>query len=190
MTDENIVAVSCSAVYAVLRKAGLKKKLAACAEESMKWFERPRSVHEQWHRDFSYIKRGGSFYYFAAVLDGCSRMILGWGFCLTMESLTVQAVAREAKGRYPRGNPRLATDNGSQFVSGDFKELVMLLEMRRAFIRPGHPQSNGKLERFQRTLKSEEARGSAYFDYEDARKRLAGWIETTTRFGCTARFII
>jgi hypothetical protein len=104
-------------------------------------------------------------------------MILSWGLYMSMESWTVQAVVQEAKERYPLGKPRLITDNGSQFLSGDFKELMMLLEMRHTLIRPGHPQSNGKLERFHRTLKSEEVRRSAYFDYEDARRRLAGWIE-------------
>jgi transposase InsO family protein len=77
---------------------------------------------------------------------------------MTMESWTVQ----EAKERYPRGNPRLITDNGNQFLSGDFKELMMLLEMRHMFIRSGHPQSNGKLEWFHRTLKTEEVRRGAY----------------------------
>ncbi|MDR0639221.1 MAG: hypothetical protein LBG27_10065 [Spirochaetaceae bacterium] len=53
MTDENIAAASCSAVYNVLRRAGLSKKRAISAEESKKGFGRPRSVHEQWHTDFS-----------------------------------------------------------------------------------------------------------------------------------------
>ena len=177
MIDENIVAASCSAVYTVLRRAGLNKRWAVFREETKKGYVQPLSIHEQWHTDFSYIKIGGSFYYFVAVLDGYSRMILSWGLYLSMESWTVQAVVQEAKERYPLGNPRLITDNGSQFLSGDFKELMMLLEMRHTLIRPGHPQSNGKLERFHRTLKSEEVRRSAYFDYEDARRRLAGWIE-------------
>ena len=53
---------------------------------------------------------------------------------------------------------------------------MMLLKMRHTFIRPGHPQSNRKLERFHRTLKTEEVRKSTYFDYKDARGRLAEWI--------------
>jgi transposase InsO family protein len=176
MMDENIVAASCSAVYTVLRRAGLSKKWAISAEERKSGFEQPRSVHEQWHTDFSYIRIGGNYYYFVAVLDGYSRMVLAWDLFMSMESWTVQTVVQEAKEGYPQAKPRLITDNGSQFISGDFQELMRLLEMRHTLIRPGHPQSNGKLERFHRTLKSEEVRRSAYFDYEDARRRLGEWI--------------
>jgi len=53
----------------------------------------------------------------------------------------------------------------------------MLLEMGHTFTSPAHPQSNGKLERFHRTLKEEHVRTSAYFNYEDAIERMGRWIE-------------
>jgi len=176
MLDENIVAASCSAVYNALKRANLTKKWATVNEEAKKGFTQPAGIHEHWHTDFSYIKIGVNFYYFVAVLDGFSRMILAWDLFMTMETWTVQTVIQKAKEQYPHAKPRLITDNGSQFVSKDFKELMTLLEMRHTFIRPAHPQSNGKLERFHRTLKTEEVRMSAYFDYEDARIRLGEWI--------------
>jgi transposase InsO family protein len=145
-------------------------------EEAGKGFIQPQAVHEQWHTDFSYLKIGGNFYYFVAVLDGFSRVILAWGLFMTMEAWTVGTVVQQAKERYPAARPRLITDNGSQFISKDFAELMTLLEMRHTLIRPAHPQSNGKLERFHRTLKSEEVRMSAYLGYEDARFRLGEWI--------------
>jgi transposase InsO family protein len=151
----------------VLRRAGLSKKRAISAEESKKGFGRPRSVHEQRHTDFPYIRTGGNFYYFVAVPDGFSRMALAWGLFMSMETWRVQTVVQEAKEQYPDAKPRLITDNGNPFISKDFQELMTLLEMRHTFIKPGHPQSNGKAERFHGALKSEEVRRSAYFDYED-----------------------
>jgi transposase InsO family protein len=171
MLDANIVAASCSAVYTMLKQANLTKRWAVMGEEAGKGFIQPKGVHEQWHTDFSYLKMGGNVYCFVAVFDGFSRMILAWDIFITMETWTVQTVVQKAKERYPAARPRLITDNGSQFISKDFKELMTLLEMHHTFIRLAHPQSNGKLERFHRTLKSEEVRTSAYSGYEDARLR-------------------
>lgn len=177
MIDENIAAASCSAVYNTLKKADLTKKWVSKPDDAKKGFEQPTKIHEHWHTDFSYIKVAGNFYYFAAVLDGFSRMILSWGLFCSMETWTVETVVQEAKELYPLAKPRLITDNGSQFISQDFKELTTLLEMEHTFISSGHPQSNGKLERFHRTLKTEEVRTSAYLNYEDAKKRLSKWIQ-------------
>jgi transposase InsO family protein len=54
--------------------------------------------------------------------------------------------------------------------------LLELLEIRHTFTSANHPQSNGKLERFNRTLKTEHVRRSAYLDYQDACNRMALWI--------------
>jgi transposase InsO family protein len=71
---------------------------------------------------------------------------------------------------------RIISDNGSQFISKDFEELVVFLEFSHTLTSANHPQSNGKLERFNRTLKSEHVRRSAYIDYQDACIRMAQWI--------------
>jgi transposase InsO family protein len=176
MIDANIAAASCSAVYTTLKRANLTNPWALRGEEAKKGFDQPTRIHEHWHTDFSYVKVSGNFYYFVAVLDGFSRMILAWDLFMCMETWTVQTVVQKAKELYPSANPRLITDNGSQFISQDFKELMGFLEIKHTFIRPAHPQSNGKLERFHRTLKTEQVRVSAYFDYDDAKNRLANWI--------------
>jgi hypothetical protein len=62
------------------------------------------------------------------------------------------------------------------YFSKDFRELVRLLEMEQTFASPAHPQSNGKLERFHRTFKSEHVRQSAYLGREDAVERMEKWI--------------
>jgi transposase InsO family protein len=109
-------------------------------------------------------------------MDGYSRKILSWGLFESMERITAEIVLMKARELYPQARPRIITDNGSQFISKDFRELVGLLEMEQTFTSPAHPQSNGKLERFHRTFKSEYVRRAAYLNREDAIERMRKWI--------------
>jgi hypothetical protein len=76
MAGMDRAAVSPGTVYNVLKRGGLTKKWAETREEAEKGFQRPRAIHEQWHRDFSRIRICGNFYYFVSVMDGYSRKIL------------------------------------------------------------------------------------------------------------------
>jgi len=178
MVDKNVAYVSCSSVYNVIKRYNLGKEWAEAEEEIKKHgFDQPRAIHEQWHIDFAYIKIGGGFYYFLGILEGYSRRMLGWRLCQTMEGINAEVLVAEMKEEYPDAkNVRLISDNGSQFISKDFEELLVLLEFGHTFTSANHPQSNGKLERFHRTLKSEHVRRSAYFNYQDACIRMAKWI--------------
>jgi len=177
MVDQNIAFVSCSSVYNVIKRYNLGKKWAEAEEMSKQGFDQPKAVHEQWHIDFSYIKIHGSFYYFLGILDGFSRKMLNWRLCLNMEGINAEVLVAETKELYPEAkNPRLISDNGSQFISKDFAELLAFLELGHTLTSANHPQSNGKLERFYRTIKTEHVRRSAYLNYQDACIRMAEWI--------------
>jgi len=178
MVDKNIAFVSCSSVYNVIKRHNLGKKWAEVEKEMKKrGFDQPKKIHEQWHIDFSYIKIQGSFYYFLGILEGYSRKMLNWKLCLTMEGINAEILVAETKEMYPEAvNVRVISDNGSQFISKDFAELMVILEFGHTFTSANHPQSNGKLERFNRTLKSEHVRRSAYLNYKDACIRMAEWI--------------
>jgi hypothetical protein len=177
MVDKNIAFVSPSSVYNVIIRHNLGKKWVEEQEQAKHGFDQPLGVHEQWHIDFSYIKITGSFYYFLGILDGYSRRLLVWRLCQTMEGVNAELLVAEAKELYPEArNPRIISDNGKQFTSHDFEELLSLLEFGHTCTSAHHPQSNGKLERFNRTLKVEHVRRSAYVDDDDARIRMAGWL--------------
>ena len=177
MVDRNVAFVSCSSVYNVIKRHNLDKKWAELTEEAKKGFEQPVAVHEQWHIDFSYIKIQNSFYYFIGILDGYSRKLLNWRLCKNMEGVNAEILVAETKEMYPQAvGPRLISDNGSQFISKNFEELLALLEVSHTFTSANHPQSNGKLERFHRTLKTEHVRRASYLEYQDACIRLAKWI--------------
>ena len=177
MVDQNIAFVSCSSVYNIIKRYNLGKKWAEAVEMAKRGFDQPKAVHEQWHIDFSYIKIQGSFYYFLGILDGFSRKMLNWRLCENMTGINAEFLVAQTKELYPEAkNPRLISDNGSQFISKDFEELLTLLEFGHTLTSANHPQSNGKLERFNRTLKTEHVRRSAYLNYQDACLRMAEWM--------------
>ena len=177
MIDRNIAFVSCSSVYNVIKRHNLGKKWAEAVEMAKRGFDQPKTIHEQWHIDFSYIRIGGAFYYFLGILDGFSRKILNWRLCKNMKGINAEILVAQTKELYPEARtPRLISDNGSQFISKDFKELLALLEFGHTLTSANHPQSNGKLERFNRTLKTEHVRRSAYLNYQDACLRMAEWM--------------
>jgi transposase InsO family protein len=177
MVDRNVAFVSCSSAYNIIKRYDLGKKWAEAVEMKKKGFDQPKAIHEQWHIDFSYIKIGGVFYYFLGILDGYSRRMLNWRLCQNMEGINAEILVTETKELYPAAKKvRIISDNGSQFISKDFKELIALLEFGHTFTSANHPQSNGKLERFNRTLKTEHVRRSAYINYQDASIRMAEWI--------------
>jgi transposase InsO family protein len=177
MVDLNVAYVSCSSVYNIIKRHNLGKTWAEAVEMAKRGFDQPKAVHEQWHIDFSYIKVGGVFYYFLGILDGYSRKILNWRLCENMAGINAEILVAQTKELYPEAkNPQIISDNGSQFISKDFAELLMLLEIGHTLTSANHPQSNGKLERFNRTLKTEHVRRAAYINYQDACLRMAGWI--------------
>jgi len=177
MVDRNIAFVSCSSVYKVIKRHNLGKKWAEALEMKKRGFDQPLSVHEQWHIDFSYIKVGGVFYYFLGILEGYSRKMLNFRLCENMAGINAEILVAQTKEMYPDAkNPRVISDNGSQFISNDFEELLVLLDFGHTLTSANHPQSNGKLERFNRTLKTEHVRRAAYLDYQDAVIRMSEWI--------------
>ena len=177
MVDKNVAFVSCSSVYNVIKRYNLGKKWAQAQEMKKRGFDQPKAVHEQWHIDFSYIKIDGAFYYFLGILDGYSRKMLNWRLCENMAGINAEILVTQAKELFPGAeNVRVISDNGSQFISKDFKELLVFLEFGHTLTSTNHPQSNGKLERFNRTLKTEHVRRSAYVNYQDACIRMAQWI--------------
>ncbi len=78
MIDRDIVAVSPSSVYRVLKNAGLIRAWNGKPSKKGTGFQQPLKPHKHWHVDVSYINIAGTFYYLCSVLDGCSRSIVHW----------------------------------------------------------------------------------------------------------------
>jgi putative transposase len=153
MMDEDIVAVSPSSVYRVLSKAGLLSTWNRTASKKGKGFQQPVKPHEHWHIDVSYINICGTFYYLCSILDGFSRYIVHWDIRASMTEADVEILLQRAREKFPDARPRIISDNGPQFISRDFREFVRISGMTHVKTSPYYPQSNGKLERYHKTIK-------------------------------------
>ena len=94
-----------------------------------------------------------------------------------MTECDVEAILQRARERSPGERPRIISDNGPQFVAKDFKEFIRVCGMTHVRTSPYYPQSNGKLERFHRTIKGDCLRPGAPLTLDDARRLTAGYVE-------------
>ena len=154
MMDADIVAVSSSSVYRVLAHAGLLNKWNRKESKKGTGFVQPLQAHEHWHIDISYINICGTFYYLCSILDGFSRSIVHWEIREAMKESDVEIILQRARETFPDARPRIISDNGPQFIARDFKEFIRISGMTHVKTSPYYPQSNGKLERYHRTIKS------------------------------------
>ena len=70
-----------------------------------------------------------------------------------MRETDVEMVLQRAKEKYPEARARIISDNGPQFMAKDFKEFIRVSGMTHVRTSVYYPQSNGKLERWHKTLK-------------------------------------
>ena len=177
MLDDDIVAVSPSSVWRVLSRAGLLRKWNGKTSRKGTGFQQPLEAHQHWHIDVSYINVSGTFYYLCSVLDGYSRAIAHWDLREAMREADVEIILEAAKEKYPQAKPRLISDNGPQFIAKDFKEFIRISGMTHVRTSPYYPQSNGKLERWHKSLKSECIRPGVPLTPEDARRLIEYYVE-------------
>lgn len=168
MIDADIVAVSPSSVYRVLKDAGVMDRWNRKPSQKGTGFTQPIAPHEHWHIDIAYLNICGTFYYLCSVLDGFSRSVVHWEIRESMTEAEVEIVLQRAHEKYPEAHPRIISDNGPQFVAKDFKEFIRLCGMTHVRTSPYYPQSNGKIERYQKTVKSECIRVKTPLTLDDA----------------------
>jgi transposase InsO family protein len=176
LMDADIVAVSPSSVYRVLRDADLLRRWNGKPSKKGTGFHQPLRPHEHWHVDISYINVCGTFYYLLSVLDGFSRYIVHWEIRESMTEPDVESILQRAKERFPDARPRVISDNGPQFIAKDFKEFIRVSGMTHVRTSPYYPQSNGKQERWHQTLKRESIRPKTPLSLDDARRIVAEFV--------------
>ena len=178
MIDNNIVYISASSVYRILKKhyllgASYKEKGDAGEE----YREQPLFVHHHWHVDIAYVKIYGEFFYLIVILDGFSRYVVGWELMLDMTKQSVVMFTQKVCDRYPDAKPKIIHDNGSQFVSLDFKKLLRENECIDVSTKVKHPETNGKIERFIGLVRQEALRPNSPVSLGEAKKVLASFVE-------------
>lgn len=124
--DADVVAVSPSTIYRVLKDAGWLKCWLPPKRTLRTGFEQPLKVHEHCHVDISYVNILGSLYFIITVLDGRSRYVAHDELRMHMAGYDVEIILQQAKEKFPEARPRLISDNGPQFISKDFKQFIRL----------------------------------------------------------------
>jgi len=154
--------VSEASVYRILKSYDLITSPAyvvlSAADEFKDKTTRPNQL---WQTDFTYLKViGWGWFYLSTILDDYSRYIIAWKLCTTMKAEDVTDtldLALQASGCDQvtvLHKPRLLSDNGSSYISGELAEWLEQQKMEHVRGAPYHPQTQGKIERWHQTLKN------------------------------------
>ncbi len=176
MLDADVVACSPASVYRVLKKFGLLAGQTPNVTKKGTGFVQPLQPHQEWHVDVSYLNIAGTFYFLCSVLDGYSRFIVHWDIRQNMEESDVQSIILRAREKFPEARPRIISDNGPQFIAKDFKEFIRIMGMTHVRTSPYYPQSNGKIERFHKTIKGECIRVLVPLSLDDAQRIVTDYV--------------
>lgn len=161
-TDEIGYFISESSVYRILKGFDLVQSPAFQMVSAKDKFEKPtKQVHELWQTDFTHFKvQDWGWYYLSTVLDDFSRYILAWRLAPTMGAKDVEETLKMALSRSGleqarvRHRPRLLSDNGSAYLSHDLRGFLKRRRIDHIRGAPYHPMTQGKIERFHRSMKN------------------------------------
>lgn len=183
-TDEQERFVSESTVYRLLKAHDLITSPAYILMQAGDKFQQPtRRVNEMWQTDFTYFKiTGWGWYYLSTVLDDYSRFIIAWRLCTTMKASDVSDTLDDALNFTGldqvkvKHKPRLLSDNGPSYLAGELAEYLDKNGMSHTRGRPYHPQTQGKIERWHRSLKNQILLDNYYLPGE-LEDRIRGFID-------------
>lgn len=117
-------------------------------------------VHEMWQTDFTYFKiLGWSWYYLSTILDDYSRLIVHWDLCQNMKVEDVQrsieqAIKKAGLAKKQKPQLKLLSDNGSCYVAVELKQFLESKRIKPVHGRPHHPQTQGRIECYHRSMKN------------------------------------
>ena len=154
--------VSESSVYRILKEHDLITSPAYIVLKAANEFkDKTTRPNQLWQTDFTYLKViGWGWFYLSTILDGYSRYIIAWKLCTTMKTTDVidtLNLALQASGCDQAAvlhKPRLLSDNGSSYISGELADWLEDQQMDHVRGAPYQPQTQGKIERWHQTLKN------------------------------------
>jgi len=173
-TDNQHYFVSESTVYRLLKEHGLITSPAYILMEASDKFQTPTTrVNEMWQTDFTYFKIiGWGWYYLSTVLDDYSRYIIAWRLCTSMSASDVSDTLDDALSFTGldevkiNHKPRLLSDNGPCYISGELADYLEENGLSHTRGRPYHPQTQGKIERWHRSMKNQILLNNYYLPCE------------------------
>jgi len=161
-TDMKGYFVSEATVYRLLKAHDLITSPAFIVMKAASEFtDKTTAPNQMWQTDFTYLKIiGWGWMYLSTILDDFSRYIIAWKLCTTMkaedvtDTLELALTASGCDQAHVRHKPRLLSDNGSSYISGDLAEWLDDRKITHIRGAPYHPQTQGKIERWHQTLKN------------------------------------
>jgi putative transposase len=159
ITDNYSYYVSESSVYRILKANGLITSPSfRIMSASDSFYDKTTAVNQMWQTDFTYFKiYGWGWYYLSTILDDYSRFIVDWTLCSTMKAEDVKNNLDRALDKIDLTNinpPKLLSDNGSCYISNELACYLQEKDMKHVRGRPLHPQTQGKIERYHRSMKN------------------------------------
>ncbi|MHC1738577.1 MAG: transposase [Ignavibacteriaceae bacterium] len=131
-----------------------------------------------------YVNFKGSFLFLILIIDGYSRFIVHHELRKNMEEYDVKLTLQKALELFPGYKPRVISDNGSQFISienpnlrrKDFAQFIKATGLAHIRTSVAYPQSNGKLERFNRTVSEQLIKKSSLINLDVAKQQFIKYI--------------
>jgi len=162
ITDTQEYFISESSVYRILKVYDLVASPVYVLIKASDKFKHPTTrINELWQTDFTYFKvLGWGWYYLSTVMDDYSRYIISWKLFSSMTADDVKqtldlAVEKTGVDKvHVCHRPRLLSDNGSCYISGELKKYLEEHSIGHVRGAPYHPQTQGKIERYHRTMKN------------------------------------
>jgi transposase InsO family protein len=184
ITDHDGWFISERSVYRILKAYDLVTSPAYIVMSAADEFKHKTSrVHEMWQTDFTYFKiTGWGWYYLSTVLDDYSRYIISWSLRSSMsaedvtETLDKALAATGVERVKVRYRPRLLSDNGSCYVSKELQKYLEAKGMSHTRGAPYHPQTQGKIERYHRTMKN-VVKLRNYYQKEELERELDRFVD-------------
>ena len=184
ITDSQGFYVSESSVYRLLKREGLVRAARIVGFKAEKEYQRKTTrPHELWATDCAHLKAmDWGWYYLVTVMDDYSRFILAWELQPNMAAPCLIEVVQQAIDHTGMSDvavedrTSLLSDNGAGYLSGRFNQYLRLVGIRHITASPYHPQTNGKMERYYRTVKGEVTL-SSYEMPSDLAEAIGAFVE-------------
>ena len=184
ITDTRDYYISESSVYRILKAHNLITSPVYTVLSAADKFSQPtRRVNELWQTDFTYLKViQWGWYYLSSVMDDYSRFIISWDLFKSMRTDDVKVTVNRAvdiagvRDLNISQRPRLLSDNGSCYVSGEFRKYLNTQGIKHIRGAPYHPMTQGKIERYHRSMKN-IIKLTNYYSPEELNEEISKFVE-------------
>jgi putative transposase len=184
MVDEDVVCLSASTIYRILKEAGLVCPWRRRSKRSRLASEKPCRANERWVTDLMQVVIAGGVYYLISFMDEYSRFIVHHELVLGMDGITVSAAAQSAIDTLPKdacgrplAKPVIQSDNGSGYIAKEFRVVLGENGLGHHRIKPHCPEENGTMERLYRTVRDhlEEVELTSLQQAREVLSKMVAW---------------